>query len=110
MSVAAIDDTYLDAANRAYSAGEWNHAVLTTAAPALILAVPFPRVTGVMALAATIGGAVAVAITTLTGRGDYSAGWATLTLGAAASTVFCYFIARARDLIVPPKARTRPAS
>lgn len=110
MSVAAIDDTYRDAANQTYTSAEWNDAVLRTAAPALIFAMPFPRVTGVMALAATIGGAVAVIITIITGRTDYTAGWAALTAGATAATAFCYFVARARGLIVVPNARTRPRS
>lgn len=110
MSVAAFDDTYRDITNQLYTSGEWSRAVVTTAAPALILAIPFPRFTGVMALAATIGGAAAVVIAAVSGRGDYAAGWAALTGAAAATTAFCYLVARARGLIVPPKARARPAS
>ncbi len=100
MFVAAIDDTYRDAANLAYTSGEWTRAVLTTAAPALILAIPFPRFTGVMAMAATLGGAVAAVITLISGQTDYTAGWSALTAGAAATTVFCYFVANARGLII----------
>lgn len=110
ISVAAFDDTYRDAADQLYTSGEWSRAVLTTAAPALILAIPFPRLTGVMALAATIGAAAAAIITAASGRGDYVTGWVALSLCAAITTVLCYLVARARGLIVPPNSAKSPGS